>query len=218
MPDPSDKKARSKAFQIRRKLPRGAALPGEVEWLTDYEKAMKGGAAKNGHKATSARLVDAQTAPPDPPPAPSSFAAGSSKKIMHVEEHTQAVQASGDPAVMAEMLKASTAREEGRRYDYLLDAAVGSLRFVVDELMKEKKELQKTQISMMEAIREQYVARTQAEINTMFAAADAKKAAEESASGTDEQKAMKFMEQLATMMPMIQSFMGAKAATPPPKT
>ncbi len=216
LPDPTDKRARSKAFAIRKKLPRGNALSGEADWLREYDQKVKP-PGNNAARATAARVTEARSAPPDPPEAPAStFASGSSKKIVHMEEHHQAVQATGDPAIMAAAMAAAHSREEGRRYDYLLEAAVGSQRFVIEQLLKRNGELEKAQIAMMEAIRAQYVARTQAEIDGMLAAADAKKEAEEAASGTDEAKAMKFMEQLHSMLPMLQGFMGRGAAAAKP--
>lgn len=216
LPDPSDKKARSRAFAIRKKIPKGNALPGEAEWLREYDAA-KTAPGNNGAKATAARLAP-PTAPPSAPavdPLTPSFAARtSSSKIMHVEERHEAAAATGDPAVIAAAMAAATSREEGRRYDYLLDAAVGSLKFCLEQTMKEKAELQETQIAMMEAIREQYVLRTQAEINSMQAVAAAKKEAEEN--GGDEVKLLKAMEQLGQLMPMFQQLLSGKAAATPP--
>lgn len=217
LPDPTDKKARNRAFAIRRKLPKGHALPGEAEWLKEYDAATRP-PGNNAAKATAG--ANAKRAAAAPPPAPAeaapaaTFASGSSKKIMHVEEHTQAVQATGDPAIMAAAMAAAHSREEGRRYDYLLEAAVGSQRFVIEQLLKRNEALERAQVAMMEAIRQQYVARTQAEIDGMLAEAHARKEAEEQSGGTDEAKAMKFMEQISTFMPIIQGMMGK---TPAPK-
>lgn len=215
-PDPTNQKARAKAFAVRKKVSHGSALPAEVDWLSDYNRHQKQrGRANNATKATAAKVASERVAtpPPDPPPvaaaAPSTMQAASSRKVVHMEEETRAVQASGDPVVIAAAMAASTAREEGRRYDYLLDAAVGSQRFVIEQLLKRNGELERAQIAMMEAIREQYVARTQAEIDAMQATAIAKKEAEEG--GGDEAKALKFMEQLSAMMPMIQGFMNRGA-------
>lgn len=220
LPDPSDKRARSKAFQIRKKIPKGGAMPGDVDWLQEYERNMKGPPSRNGHRATEARSTP-PTAPPSPPaadPSAPSFAArGSSRKIMHVEEHMEAAAASGDPAVVAAAMAAAQSREEGRRYDYLLDAAVASLKFCLEQTMKEKAELQETQIAMMQAVREQFILRTQAEINGMQAAAAAKKEAEAESGGDDVGKMMKMMEQLGQMVPMLQMFISKGAATTPPK-
>lgn len=215
LPDPSDKKARSKAFAIRKKVPKGNALPGEADWLREYDAA-KTAPGNNGAKATAARLAP-PTAPPSAPavdPTLPSFAARtSSSKIMHVEERHDAAAASGDPVLVAAAMAAATSREEGRRYDYLLDAAVASLKFCLEQSMKEKAELQRVQISMMESIREQYVLRTQAEINGMQAVAVAKLEAEES--GGDEVKLMKAMEQLGQLMPMVQQLLAGKPAAAP---
>jgi hypothetical protein len=221
-PDPSDQKARAKAFAIRKKATNGSAQPGELSWLGEYNRASKQrNRANNATKATAAR-TDAEraaTPPPDPPPVaaamPSTMQAASSRKLTHIEEETRVAQASGDPVLVGAAMAAATAREEGRRYDYLLEAAVGSQRFVIEQLLKRNEALERAQIALMESIRAQYVARTQAEIDGMRAVADARLEAETEAAGSGEMseaKIVKFMEQVSAMLPMVQGMFSAKTA------
>jgi hypothetical protein len=73
--------------------------PEDLDWLEAYEAAHKGGPA---------------------------FGASQTKRLVHVEEESQAVGV-GDAAAIAAAAAASASREEGRRLDYLLAAGADAL-------------------------------------------------------------------------------------------
>lgn len=145
---------RQRAYRLRAHLRRGDTLePEDAAWLGDYEKA-----ASNG-----------------------SFGASASERTVHVEERQMAVGAGSEAAAIA--ATASLAREEGRRLDYLTKAGIDALvaaaaqsreaaalyGLMVKDLLSRTRALEEVHLAMLDSVRENYLARTQAEVDAMQA-------------------------------------------------
>jgi hypothetical protein len=153
MPTPPE---RARAYRLRAKMRKGDTLEAEdAAWLGSYEQS-----AGDGDGA---------------------FGASASSKTIHVEEKRAAVGIGASAAEIA--AHAALAREEGRRIDYLTEAAVKALaaaaeqsreaaalyRDMVKDLRRHTSSLEEVHLSMLDAVRDQYLARTQAEIDAMAA-------------------------------------------------
>lgn len=158
---PPAPKQRARAYRLRAKLRRGDALETEdATWLNDYEKGTR---SDDG---------------PD-------IGASASSRTIHVEEKRLAV---GTGAAAETAAAAAMAREEGRRLDFLTDSAAAALKAgtealvaaaaqsraacevykgIVVELNSRTQTLEEVHLSMLDAVREQYLARTQAEVDAL---------------------------------------------------
>lgn len=158
---PLNPKSRARAYRLRARLRKGDTL--EVEdavWLGDYEKQTN---------------------------AANDFGASASERTIHVEEKRMAV---GTGAAAEVAAAAAMAREEGRRLDYLTKAAIDALvegrqvlvaaatqsreaaavyGLMVKDLLSRTKALEEVHLSMLDSVREQYLARTQAEVDAVKA-------------------------------------------------
>lgn len=141
-------KERQRAYRIRSRVKVGAAVePEDVAFLADFEARTKNAGAS------------------------------SSRKVSYTEEE----HAAAGIGTAAEMAAAGMmAREEGRREDNLarigmdaLKAANELLMSIVKENRKQASDLQAVHLQMLGTVREQYLARTNAEIETMRAEAAA---------------------------------------------
>jgi len=144
MPSPPE---RARAYRLRAKLRHGDALePEDAAWLSDYEKTRDEGAS-------------------------------ASEKITHTEERRIAT---GTGAAAETAAAAAFEREAGRREDSLAKIGIEALReacVAYRDMMKElrvrNRDLEEVHLAMLDAVREQYHARTQAEIDKMQAEAAA---------------------------------------------
>jgi hypothetical protein len=145
--------SRQRAYRLRARVRRGDALePEDVQWLHDYENTRNVGAS-------------------------------SSQKLVHIEERTAAI-GTGSAAVEA-AAAATLAREEGRRIDYLTEAAVKAVTTAAEiieragamyermtsSLLERTEQLEEVHLAMLGSVRENYLARTQAEVDTLQAQA-----------------------------------------------
>jgi len=142
---------RTKAARLRKKAREGREVtPEEIAWLEDYDRAQQQGA-------------------------PTSFGASASERIINIEERNQSV---GTGAAAEVAAAAALAREEGRRLDYLLTASVNALMKAVETyekvtttLLERTQVLEDVHMGMLETVRNQYIARTQAEVDAIAAGA-----------------------------------------------
>ncbi len=143
--DPQKQTARNRAYKLRAALKRGQLLTPEDEaWLREYEAA--------------------QAAPK------SAFA--QSSRVFHVEQHD--TQGEGDAAVAAAQAAPALAREEGRRIDYLLELIIKSNSTVsamyermMDQMLRRNEQLEEVHLSMLDAVRDHYLARIEAEADAL---------------------------------------------------
>jgi hypothetical protein len=156
MPDPANQGDRAKAYRLRKEAKKGKLAPVDALWLGEYDEKAEARAKASDRGA-------------------SRWQSGRKVKF-EMEEHEEA-EAVGTGAAAAAAAQALAAREEGRRLDSLTVEAVGALKAACDVYrdvclsMKERMEvLEGTHIEMLGAVRDQYLARTQAEINAMEAA------------------------------------------------
>jgi hypothetical protein len=157
VPDPANAGDRAKAYRLRKVKP-GKLPPIDALWLGEYEDK-----AKDRERAKARDVGGSRRR--------------SGRRIkLDVEEHEEA-EAVGTGAAAAAAAAALATREEGRRLDSLTIESVGALKEAVAcyrEIcisMKDRMEiLEETHIEMLGSVREQYLARTQAEINAMEAA------------------------------------------------
>jgi len=156
MPDPNNPGDRAKAYRLRKLAKKGPLPPIDTLWLSQYDD----GRAKSRQRAAD---VGASRR-------------SSGRKInLQVEEHEEAEAVGTGAAAWA--AAALAAREEGRRLDSLTIESVGALKEAVAcyrEVclsMKDRLEiLEDSHVDMLEAVRTQYLARTQAEINALESA------------------------------------------------
>lgn len=141
---------RNKAYQIRAKQRAGDPVsPEDLAWLLDYEAAQKS----------------------------TSTGASASRRVSYTEEESAAV---GTGAAAEVAAAGALAREEGRRIDYLLQRGMEAMQTafnmqakMCDQLMRDNHDLKEVQMAMLETVRAQYLARTQAEVDLMQSQADA---------------------------------------------
>jgi len=139
-PNPKNPTHRNRAYTLRKKSRRGEMLSeDESEWLGKYDAA-QGTADANRYKNAS--------------------------KSVHIEEHM--TDAAGDAAAAAAMPK--TSREEGRRLDYILDLMLRGQQQLLQgyermnaQLLQRNQQMEEVHLSMLDAVREHYIARIDAE-------------------------------------------------------
>lgn len=142
---------RSRAYRLRAKLRHGDALePEDAIWLTGYEKQTR------------------------------DEGASASEKITHTEERRIAT---GTGAAAEAAAAAAFEREAGQRTDSLarigieaLKECVTAYKSMTQELRLRNRDLEEVHLSMLDSVREQYHARTQAEIDAMQTQAELEKA------------------------------------------
>lgn len=183
-PDPNPKRPghRTKAARLRGKVRSGVTLsPEEIEWLGAYE-------AQQRATATS-------TAP---------FGASASERIIQIEERAASV-GSGAAAEAAAM--GALAKEEGRRVDNLVRAGIDSMHracqlyeSMARTMLARMQALEDVHLGMLDAVREHYMARTEAEAEVIRSEAD-----------NDDKGGVK--EMLAAML--MQQVTGVPVARPP---
>jgi hypothetical protein len=127
--------------------------PEDVAWLAEYEQRQSetGG---NGRPDVGA-------------------SAASSKKISYTEEETKAAAyGTGGAAEMA--AAAAMSREEGRRLDSIVDRGINALvravetyEKVTNTLLAERKADAALHRTLLESVREHFIARTEAEVDLM---------------------------------------------------
>lgn len=146
---------RNKAHRLRKQRASGEIKEIDLLWLEKYEEDTDGSGGR-GPQAKEA----------------TNFGASQSKKKVHreetIEEEHQAV-GTGSAAATA-VGQALTAREEGRRLDSLFDKSIGALheatevyKAVCTTLLEREKVREETHQSMLEAVRDHFLARTEAE-------------------------------------------------------
>jgi hypothetical protein len=150
VPDPKNHQSRNRAYRLRSKVRQKETLePEDAAWLADYETAQSVGAS-------------------------------ASSRTVHVEE-TQLAVGTGSAAEAA--AAASLAREEGRRLDYLTGAAIKALAAsgeiiqraadmygrMTAAMLERNQQLEDVHLGMLGAVRENYLARTQAEVDAIQA-------------------------------------------------
>lgn len=142
-PTPSN---RVRASSLRARLKAGGFLtPEDAAWLSDYEEAR-------------ARDRDLRNGV---------VGASRSHKVEYSEETAESV---GTGAAAEVAAAAAMSREEGRRYDSLLSVGITALRTAVDtyskmcnHMLERNRELERSHVQMMDAIREHTIARIDAE-------------------------------------------------------
>lgn len=140
---------RTRAYRLRAKVKKGEELdPADQLWLAEYEEKQAG----TGHGSIGGSM---------------------SERIVNVEER---FAAAGTGTAAEAAAAAAMAREEGRRIDYLLQAGLGALtksfemQVKMNELMMQRMEtMTDVHLGILGTMREQYIARTQAEIDLMQA-------------------------------------------------
>jgi hypothetical protein len=141
---------RSRAYRLRSRVRAGEELePADAEWLANYESARNTGMS-------------------------------ASRRVVSLDIDEQSVSA-GTGAAAAEAASAGAiAREEGRRLDYLSRVGIEAMsracqlyERMASSLLERTKALEEVHLAMLDAVREQYLARTQAEIDAMHAEAEA---------------------------------------------
>jgi hypothetical protein len=157
--------ARNRAYKIRAAIRNGESISDEdAAWLEEYEANQK------------------------KPPA---FGASQSLRKLSVDlEESQQAVGTGDAAEAA--AAGQLAFQEGRRIDYLSRIGVDALKDAckmyreMATIMKERMvELEHVHLEMLESVRAQYLARTQAEINEMQAEAEARQLGEKEGGGDE---------------------------------
>lgn len=145
MPTPTASE-RSKAYKLRAAQRRGVALDSvDQAWLDAYDERQRNGGVDVGASAT--------------------------ERLVHIEERAAAA---GTGSAAETAAAAALAREEGRRIDYLTKAGMESLihactmyRNMADAMLARTQALEEVHLAMLDSVREQYLARTQAEIDAM---------------------------------------------------
>jgi hypothetical protein len=102
-------------------------------------------------------------------------ASATSRKVsFDLEENAMAVGTGAAAEVAAGMAAGAVARQEGLRLDYVTQAGIGALvkacelhEKMASSLLERTMQLEEVHLSMLDAVREQYLARTQAEIDAM---------------------------------------------------
>lgn len=152
MPNAGD---RAKAYRLRKELKAGTIKPIDKLWLANYEDE----AAKHAR-----RHVDVGA----------SRSKSGRKVEFKMEEAAEHEAVGSGSAAVAAASAALAAREEGRRLDSLTIEAVGALKEAVNvyqsvclTMRRRMEVLESSHVEMLEAVREQYLARTQAEINAL---------------------------------------------------
>jgi hypothetical protein len=168
--------ARSRALLLRRRAD-GLGPPlteAEKKWLDDYE---------------AERVRDAR--------AKQNIFGKRSGRTIHIEEADETIGA-GDAATTAAAAAAASSREEGRRYDYLMQAGIQALQLacklhenMAAALLQRTIASETANAALIESVRTHFLARLDAEAD----AAEAARAAEKEGGAFD-----KMAEQL---MPMI---------------
>lgn len=147
---------RVKAAKLRKALRMGQTLdPDDAAWLADYE-----------HRRDSAAEAVAS-------------GRSASRKVSYTEEE-HAAEGTGSAAAEAAAL-ASATREEGRRIDSLVQLGMTSLvqacgmyQQMTAALLKRTENFERAQVDMLAAMREHYLARTEAEAELVRAQAENK--------------------------------------------
>lgn len=149
-PNPSNPGHRTKAARLRKRAVGGALTPEEIAWLSDYDSAR----AEKGARDVGGSM---------------------SERIVNIEERSAAV---GTGAAAEVAAAAALAREEGRRFDYLMVNSVNALmkavetyKTITDTLLQRTLALEEVHMGMLGTVREQYVARVQAEVDAIAAGA-----------------------------------------------
>lgn len=140
---------RTRAYRLRAKVKQGETLdPADQLWLAEYEERQRG----VGH---------------------GSIGASATERIINIEERAAAV---GTGTAAEAAAAAAMAREEGRRIDYLaktgIEALVKSFEMQVkmNEVMLQRMvQMEDVHLAMLGTVRENYLARTQAEVDLMQA-------------------------------------------------
>lgn len=143
--NPANPGNRTKAYRLRSKARKGDTVtPEEAAWLSDYEQAQAHG---------------------------QSFGASASERVVHVEERSAAVGTGSAAEVAA---AAALAREEGRRIDYLARSGMDALvkacdmyQRMAEAMLARTQALEEVHLAMLDSVRENYLARTQAEVDAI---------------------------------------------------
>lgn len=143
--NPKNPGHRTKASKIRTRIRAGAQVtPEEAAWLADYEEEQR---------------------------RPKDVGGSRSERIINIEERSEAV---GTGAAAEVAAAAAMTREEGRRLDYLLQGSVNALmkavetyKSVTETLLERTLAMEEVHMGMLGTIREQYIARTQAEVDAI---------------------------------------------------
>jgi hypothetical protein len=157
MPDPANQGDRAKAYRLRKLAKRSKLPPVDALWLGEYDdkarERVKKATDVGGSRRRSGRRVK-----------------------LDIEEHEEA-EAVGTGAAAQAAAAALMAREEGRRLDSLTVESVGALKEAVAtyreiclSLHERYQIMEDTHIELLGSVREQYLARTQAEITALEAA------------------------------------------------
>jgi hypothetical protein len=148
----------AKAYRLRKAAAAGTISPIDKLWLVDYEEKAE------RRKKAAAESIGA-----------SRRRAGRRVKL-DIEEHEDAEAVGTGTAAEAAASAALAVKEEGRRLDALTIESVGALKEAVAvyrdvclTMRRRMDTLEGHHIMMLDAVREQYLARTQAEIDAMEA-------------------------------------------------
>jgi hypothetical protein len=148
----------AKAYRLRKALQAGTIGPIDKLWLADYEERAERRKKRRAEAFGASRSQSGR------------------KVKFEMEEAEQSEAIGTGTAAAAAASAALVAKEEGRRLDSLtiesvnaLKEAVAVYRDVCQDLRRQVKVYAETQVEMFEAVREQYLARTQAEINALEA-------------------------------------------------
>lgn len=186
-PNPSNSAHRTRACKLRAARRTGVTMmPSDVAWLTAYEEEQDRRRAGGG---------------------PADFGASQSERIVHVEERKAAVGL-GEAAAAA-AVSGAMVREEGRRIDTLLQTAVNALELAMKmyhqmaaQILERNQQLEEVHLSMLDSVREHFIARTTAEGEVI------------KAGNTNESEQKQVMDMIQMMMQMGAARNGAPKVAP----
>ncbi len=157
MPNPGIAAHKQRAYRIRKQVENGSPISSEdAEWFASYDDAIR--------RNAEAKVVNAD----------GSMGASKNRKVSYTEEESAAI-GMGEAAMIA--ASGAAAREEGRRYDNLMDRAITAMEKGNDFMAKaclmfskmtehcltQSKTMMDTHVQILDSLREHHIARTEAE-------------------------------------------------------
>lgn len=150
---------RAKAYRLRKLRTSSKLMPIDALWLADYEEKEE--------RRTRSRAADVGA----------SRSRSGRKVKFEMEEDAEAEAIGTGTAATVAAAAALQVKEEGRRLDSLTIESVGALKEAVAvyrdvclSMRRRMEALEDNHVEMLEAVRTQYLARTQAEINALESA------------------------------------------------
>ncbi len=152
-PNPSSAAHRTKAYRLKKLVEKGEPIPStDAEWFANYQEAIRRNAENKAESAFGSK----------------------SHKVSFSEESSD-VASMGEAAAIA--ASSAMAREEGRRYDNLMDRSILAMEKgnefmakacvmfskMTEHCLSQSKSMMDTHIQILDSLREHHIARTEAE-------------------------------------------------------